>query len=278
MRHLRLGWLLGALALAPLGCAPPASLEITSRDGAGRPVPVPAVLTLPDGAGPHPAVVLMHGSGGVEGTIQSGWSETFRKAGIATLVLDSFRGRGISSTVTTAGTDKFHLPTERVWDAHAAAAWLRARPDIDPRRLVLMGQSQGGMVVLNAQQRIAGIKFDDFAAFIALYPLCGGTPMNVTYERPTLILIGADDDYTPAEQCEVLVAYKEEMRDPVPDLRVYPKAVHSFDVPGRGGLITAHVDGRMITARLEYSPSARQAAEADAMAFIRRAFAAPRPN
>lgn len=273
MRGFRLGWLLAFLALAPSGCAPPSSLELVSRDGAGRPIRLPAVLTLPQGPGPHPAVVLMHGSGGVDGTLASGWAETFRKAGIATMILDSFRGRGIHNTVLTMGVDKFHLPTERIWDAHAAATWLRTRPDIDGRRLVLMGQSQGGMVVLNAQQRIAGIKYDDFAAFIALYPLCGGTPMNVTYDRPTLILIGAEDDFTPTEQCELLVAYKKEMRDPVPELRVYPQAVHSFDVPGRGGAINAHVDGRVIMTKLAFSPAATRAAEADALEFIRRAFA-----
>ena len=276
MQLARLARCLMLIAMGLAGCAP--SLSFTSRTDEGRPVQVSGVLTLPEGQGPHPAVVLMHGSSGVGPTLATNWPQAFRKAGIATLAIDSFTGRGLTSTVTALSMDKFHLPTELVWDAHAAANWLRARPGIDSKRLVLMGQSLGGIVALNAQQRIAGIRFDDFAAFVAVYPLCGGTPMNVTYERPTLILIGAEDDWTPADQCVLLAAYKKEMRDPTPELIVYPGAVHSFDIPSRGsGIMNVHIAGRNVAVKSYFSASTTAAAEAVALAFISRHLAlAPR--
>ena len=45
-----------------------------------------------------PAVVLIHGSGGLGSNIDM-WVHELNKAGIATLIVDTFSGRGITSTV-----------------------------------------------------------------------------------------------------------------------------------------------------------------------------------
>jgi cephalosporin-C deacetylase-like acetyl esterase len=44
-----------------------------------------------------PAVVLLHGSGGVGGNVVD-WENDLNQMGIATFVLDAFTGRGITST------------------------------------------------------------------------------------------------------------------------------------------------------------------------------------
>src|SRR2546428_15908 len=50
-------------------------------------------LRSPSGRGPFPAVILMHGCGGV-GNAETGWVSPLRAAGNAAVVVDSFGGRG----------------------------------------------------------------------------------------------------------------------------------------------------------------------------------------
>ena len=58
-----------------------------------------AELRIPQGQkAKFPAVVLIHGSGGVSGSMDR-WVHALNEAGIATLVVDTFSGRGITSTV-----------------------------------------------------------------------------------------------------------------------------------------------------------------------------------
>jgi hypothetical protein len=68
-----------------------------SRDG--RPVTIAVELRLPSTAAARvPAVVLLHGSGGAN-TRDDRWSRDLNDLGVATLLVDSFTGRGIVSTV-----------------------------------------------------------------------------------------------------------------------------------------------------------------------------------
>jgi hypothetical protein len=58
-----------------------------------------AELRIPQGQkAKFPAVVLIHGSGGVSGSMDL-WVHALNQAGIATLVVDTSSGRGITSTV-----------------------------------------------------------------------------------------------------------------------------------------------------------------------------------
>jgi len=49
-------------------------------------------------ASPLPAVVLLHGSGGINPGVER-WSQELNSMGVATFILDSFTGRGIRDTV-----------------------------------------------------------------------------------------------------------------------------------------------------------------------------------
>ena len=68
-----------------------------AKDGA--PARIGAELRLPPGMARIPAVVLIHGSGGVGANID-GWAQALNVMGITALILDSFTGRGISQTIT----------------------------------------------------------------------------------------------------------------------------------------------------------------------------------
>ena len=65
----------------------------------GEPVTVLGVLRLPSGDGKVPAVVLMHGCGGIGGS-EYFWARELRDRGIATFLVNSFSGRGISQICT----------------------------------------------------------------------------------------------------------------------------------------------------------------------------------
>jgi dienelactone hydrolase len=95
-------------------------------------------LESPSGKGPFPAVIIISGTGRWE---RGGWADIRARLlanGIAALMYDK-RGVGRST-----GTFIDTLPAmER--DVAAAVAYLRTRPDVDPRRIALLGTSQGGV-------------------------------------------------------------------------------------------------------------------------------------
>ncbi len=100
------------------------------------------LLVKPDGDTQHPAVVILHGSGRAAGTHDHpGYRihvNALLRKGLAVLVYDK-RGTGDSEgDVSTAGYNDF------VQDAVAAVGFLRSREDIDPRRIGLLGSSEGG--------------------------------------------------------------------------------------------------------------------------------------
>lgn len=105
-------------------------------------VPLVGTLYKPDGPGPHPALVVLHGASG--GTRQTGFyrhlTERLPPAGIAVFLYDR-RGSGESGgRFDTAGFETLAA------DGVAAAGALAARPDIDAARIGVYGISQGGWI------------------------------------------------------------------------------------------------------------------------------------
>ncbi len=113
---------------------------------------ISARLDLPDGPGPHPAIVLLHGSGSDAGTEYLYNGDFFAAHGIAALVYDK-RGTGRSGGEYTFDYEQLAR------DALAAVAMLRSRDDIDPDRIGLAGYSQGGWVAPLAASLIDDIRF-----------------------------------------------------------------------------------------------------------------------
>lgn len=229
---------------------------------------VPALLGVPSGRGPHPAVVLLHGCGGRDnraGQLQdrhAEWAELLRARGYAVLLPESFAARGQGSQCGVR--DRAILPwRERRADAIGARIFLAGQPGIDPQRIALLGWSHGGSTVLASAD--AGADPSGYAAFVAFYPGCtrvagqaGWTP-----SAPLLLLVGAADDWTPAHPCRALA----NAAGPRIALVDYPGAFHGFDAPNqplrlRTGLaFTARGDG---TAHVGTDPAAR----ADALARV----------
>lgn len=108
-------------------------------------------LVKPEGEGPFPVVVLVHGSGDESAVDYYSDPYLFASHGIATLVYDK-RGTGESEGEYT---QNFHVLAR---DVLAAVEWLRGRADIDKSRIHLAGYSQGGWIAPLAASKTQGIR------------------------------------------------------------------------------------------------------------------------
>jgi dienelactone hydrolase len=235
--------LLGGCATAKSGLTIPTA----ARNGAVE--QIPAILHKPDGAGPFPAVVIMHDCSGLSPTSSGAperWAKELLAQGYVVVIPDSFSTRGHEFGVCTdPSPDRVEVgPYRRARDAYAALAYLRTLPYVDGKRIGLMGGSHGGSTTLvamvaaeNGREPLAQEKRAGFAAAVALYPACsmslGKWYFGAGVYRPIaplLILIGEKDDWTPAEPCVNLAAAAREAGYPV-STTVYPGAYHSFDSP-----------------------------------------------
>src|SRR5256885_814946 len=109
-------------------------------------------LYLPRGGPPPrsvPAVVLLHGSGGILGSRELTYAPQLARMGVAALVVDSFgarRDRGTEFLERVLNITE----TMMLAEAYAALRFLAARPEIDPQRVVLTGFSFGAMAAMYA--------------------------------------------------------------------------------------------------------------------------------
>jgi dienelactone hydrolase len=198
----------------------------------GKPVMLAGQLRLPLAApGKLPAVLFLHGSGGVGVNVQD-WEQEFNAMGIATFVLDAFSGRGLVST----SADQASLGRlAMTYDAYRALEVLEAHARIDPERIAVMGFSRGGQAALYASlkrfQRLHGAASGrDFAAYVPLYPSCGTMYVGDEEVSPSPIRIhhGAADNYVPVAPCRGYVARLKAKGANVA-LTEYPGAHHAFD-------------------------------------------------
>jgi uncharacterized protein len=125
---------------------------------------LPGTLTLPEGQGPFPAVVLVHGSGQHDRDETLGPLKPFRDLawGLASRGIAVLRYEKRTKVYSQQFLALQH-PTVReevTDDALAAVALLRATPAIDPRRIFVLGHSLGGMLaprIGEADPQIAGL-------------------------------------------------------------------------------------------------------------------------
>ena len=215
--------------------AAPETIDIPREDGALK-----AVIFRPDGAGPFPAIVGMHGCGGLfsKGAVAlryRDWAQHLTKAGFVVLYPDSYGSRGLGSQCTVRN-GAVRTDRERVADANAARRWLQHQPYVEADKVALLGWSNGGISVLWAVRRLAAAPKDDTADFrsaVALYPGCRRLDNAAWSARiPTLILIGAADDWSPPQVCQRMVTGARG-RSAGTSIVVYPGAHHDFDHPNR---------------------------------------------
>ncbi len=195
---------------------------------------VSAELDMPKNAkGRMPAVVILHGSGGIDGRGQF-HAQALNDAGIATLEVYMF-ARG-------------HRPQQgsvkTLTHGYGALKYLAGRPDIDPQRIGVMGFSWGGGMSMRMASKsvsdafLANTNGLRFVAHAPFYPVCwshtrimrsGMSDYRAFTGAPVLLFAGGQDDYGASDDCKnFLEALPEQTRNHMM-LQFYPEATHGWD-------------------------------------------------
>ncbi len=149
--------------------------------------------------GPHaprsvPAVVLLHGSGGILPMRELTYASQLARMGVAALVVDSFGARRERGTEFIERILNI-TETMALADAYSGLGFLAAHPEIDPRRVVLTGFA----------------RFEDSRT-----------------TGPLLMLIGGKDEIIDQQRCAEVAADLRGGGSRVETI-VYPEAVHQWD-------------------------------------------------
>ncbi|HKX88760.1 MAG TPA: prolyl oligopeptidase family serine peptidase [Sphingopyxis sp.] len=175
-------------------------------------------------------VIMTPGSGNL-GTHHLAEASALVSKGIAVLLIDPFRGRGIADTIADQGRLTW---TASAYDVLAAVKYLRTRADVDPARIGALGGSRGGTAVMMA----AAAPFSDailgkgkgLRAVVAGYPWCGTQfrSARLAAGASLLILQGDRDDWVSVQQCQdavhSMIVAEQDAR-----MHIVAGAGHAFD-------------------------------------------------
>jgi dienelactone hydrolase len=225
-------------------------------DKTGPEVLLGGELRLPFGAsGRVPAVILIHGSGGI-GSGPDMWAHVLNEAGIAAFILDSFSGRNIVSTVE----DQDQLNSlSMTLDAYRALDVLAAHPRIRPDRIAVWGFSKGAVPAVYAAVERFRTSFGSqsrFAAHVGFY-----TPCNIAYDGdgamggvPIRLYHGSSDDYVNPAACRTLVSRLKPAGVDIA-LTEYADSQHGFDSPTSPPLLAVPKAQSTRNCRLKEGPN-----------------------
>jgi dienelactone hydrolase len=225
-------WCVGRALMADALAGPLERVEFASASQALIPGDrIEGLLARPDGAGPFPAVVGLHGCDGMHETTKPRLADDLVASGYVTLLVDSFATRGIDQACTYSSARAIVL--RRMSDAYGALAFLARQSFVDIRRVAVAGFSQGGWITLLVADALSSESFIvpselRFGAAVAFYPPCSAAGLRPGI--PTLILIGAVDDWTPSEDCARKVVSWGTEGPPIEQV-VYPGTHHGFYNP-----------------------------------------------
>ncbi len=218
-------------------------------DAASRPVPhaieIPsgtsvlhAELYKPEGSGPFPVVIALHGCGGLAGHSEPvqpryrDWAEELLRHGKAVLFPDSYGSRELGPQCRVKER-RVLARRERVIDILAARQWLMQQSWAAHDRISLLGWANGASALLWAVRPQLPVRHfgPDFRTAIAFYPDCRlSLGLGWSSRVPTLVLIGGKDDVSSPPACRQMVEAAHG-RSALARIVVYPDAYHDFDLP-----------------------------------------------
>ena len=201
----------------------PETVRFRSLDGQTNLI---GYLFRPEGSGPHPAVVMLHGRAGPYSSLAHGkytgstlskrhkfWGEFWAGNGYVALLVDSFGSRGywqgFPKNSYEERPSEVSEQTVRPLDAYGALAYLKGRRDILRDRIGLQGWSNGAMTTLvTMSSRAPGISNPSpqigFRAALAFYPGCGMEAIQGAYlpYAPVQMFVGTADEEVSPKRCQ----------------------------------------------------------------------------
>jgi dienelactone hydrolase len=270
---IRRAWIALAVAAALAAGAARAAV-VTIETPRHRPAQVDLHWLPVDAAGARPAVIALHGCGGLYAAKGGRLAERYREyrrlfhaAGWHVVLPDSFGGESLC----TVSNDQRDVRVEdRRADVLATLAWLQARSDVDPARIAIVGWSNGATTALSAANARRSGFAKGVAGVAAFYPSCSGLVMRpFAVNSPVLMQVGEKDDWTPAVHCQQLSEAVARSGATTPfRIVVHADSHHGFDgtdpvrfrpdvANGKG----AHSGG---------NPAARAASMAELMKFLKQ--------
>ncbi len=178
-------------------------------------------LALPDTAGPHPAVVVIHEAFGLNDNIKQ-ISNRFADAGYAALAVDLFtdRNRAICMARYMAGMLMGSVNRYGIDDLKSALTFLAKLPEVDVQRMGAIGFCMGGGFA------IAWACTDSRLKAIAPFYAANPRPLEVVKRLCPVVGSYPEKDFTARagrSLDQALTRHKI-----VHDIKIYPNAQHSF--------------------------------------------------
>jgi dienelactone hydrolase len=275
-----------ALLLWSVGAHAQETVHFPSLDGSTQ---LDGYLYRAAGQGRRPAVVGLHGCSGMFSRatgaispIYREWAAELNRHGYVFLLVDSFRPRNQGEMCSTLGFE-LEVYRARPKDAYGALWYLQSQPFVRGDRIALAGWSQGGGATLfsignRSLGRPATLPQGDFRAAVAFYPgSCNieRQPSDWTSQIPLLVLMGAEDVWTPLAPCKTFLDGAIGRRASI-ETQIYPGAYHAFDAPNQYRLeLPAYRTRAGVVPIVGTDPAARQDALARVPAFLARHLDAP---
>ena len=230
----------------------------------------------PEGAGPFPALVILHSCSGIRTEIND-WAKDAVSRGYVAFVLDSLGPRGMSSVCIPAPGNVSLF--RGVKDTFQALAHLEKLAFVDRERIGLMGFSWGAMVgLIGSGASFASMLSEGkrFGAVVSFYPSCwvpvvGNLPefefLRPDTDRPVLVLMGDADNETPPSDCMPRLKSLAEKGVPI-EWHLYPKATHCWDCFTLHNILKTDYRGN--TVRYQYDGAITKDSADRAFAFLER--------
>jgi carboxymethylenebutenolidase len=184
-----------------------------------------ALLYLPQSAGPHPALIVIHEWWGLNDWIKQE-AAGYAAKGYVTLAVDLYRGK-VAADPELAHELSRGLPQDQgVRDLTAAVAWLASRKDVKPDRIGAVGWCMGGgyalqLAIASPSLRAVAINYGSLATDKAAL---------ANIHAAVLGNFGGQDRGIPPEAVHAFEAAMQSLGKPV-DAKIYPLAGHAFENP-----------------------------------------------
>jgi len=184
-----------------------------------------ALLYLPHGVGPHPALIVIHEWWGLNDWVKQE-AAGYAAKGYVTLAVDLYRGK-VAADPELAHEFSRGLPQDQgVRDLTAAVAWLQSRKDVKPDRIGAVGWCMGGgyalqLAIASPSLRAVAINYGSLATDKAALG---------QIHAAVLGNFGGQDRGIPPDAVHAFEAAMQSLGKPV-DAKIYPLAGHAFENP-----------------------------------------------